>query len=232
MTSDDFIRSIDIIRSIGAVTREVQGREHDGRPARVVLASRTYDTTMEDVWDALTSAERIPRWFLPISGDLRLGGRYQLQGNAGGEITRCERPRHLAVTWEYAGDVSWVKVDLTKQPDGQTHLELEHVAHVDDARWDQYGPGAVGVGWDMTLVGLDRHLATGTAVDPQAAMAWLGSPEGKDFIRRSSDDWCRASIASGTPDAAAKGAAQRTHAAYTGQPEEPDGAPPETKRDG
>jgi uncharacterized protein YndB with AHSA1/START domain len=66
----------DIAGLIGAVTREVTGREHNGRPARVVRASRTYDTTMDDVWDAITSAERIPRWFLPVSGDLRLGGRY------------------------------------------------------------------------------------------------------------------------------------------------------------
>jgi uncharacterized protein YndB with AHSA1/START domain len=44
----------------------------------------------------------IPRWFLPIAGDLRLGGRFQLEGNAGGEITECRPPRRLAVTWELA----------------------------------------------------------------------------------------------------------------------------------
>jgi hypothetical protein len=52
---------------------------------------------VEDVWDAITSAERIPRRFLPVSGDLRLG-RYQLQGNAGGEITGCNPPRHLRLS--------------------------------------------------------------------------------------------------------------------------------------
>ena len=31
-----------------------------------------------DLWEALTSAERIPRWFAPVSGDLRLGGRFQV----------------------------------------------------------------------------------------------------------------------------------------------------------
>jgi len=208
----------DIGGLIGAVTREVKGREHNGRPARVVVASRTYDTTMADVWDAITSAERIPRWFLPVSGDLRLGGRYQLQGNAGGEITGCDPPRHLALTWEFGGETSWVKVDLSAAPDGGTHLALEHVAYVDDARWNQFGPGAVGVGWDMTLMGLDRHLASGGAFNPQEAMAWLGSPDGKDFVRRISEDWCRASIASGTDPAAARAAARRTTAAYTGEP--------------
>jgi uncharacterized protein YndB with AHSA1/START domain len=206
----------DIGGLIGAVTREVAGREHNGRPARVVLASRNYDTTIEDVWDAVTNAERIPRWFLPVSGDLRLGGRYQLQGNAGGEITACDPPRHLALTWEFGGEVSFVKVELSEAPEGGTHLALEHVAYVDDDRWNQFGPGAVGVGWDMTLMGLDRHLASGAAVDPQKAMAWLGSPEGKDFVRRSSEEWCRASIASGTDAEAAKAAARRTTAAYTG----------------
>ena len=46
---------IDVARAVGAVTREVGRREHEGRPARVVVASRTYDTTVEDLWDALTT---------------------------------------------------------------------------------------------------------------------------------------------------------------------------------
>lgn len=207
---------IDIGRTIGAVTREVASRDHEGRPARVVSASRTYDTTIEDVWDALTSAERIPRWFLPISGDLRLGGRYQLQGNAAGTITQCDPPSNLAVTWEYGGEVSWVTVQLAQDPKGGTRLDLEHMAHVGD-RWEQYGPGAVGVGWDLALMGLGRHLETGAPNSPEAGMAWMATDEGKSFMRRSSEDWCRASIAGGTDEAAAKAAAQRTTAAYTGE---------------
>jgi uncharacterized protein YndB with AHSA1/START domain len=212
----------DVTRMIGTVTRAVKNTERDGRPARMVVATRSYDTTIEDVWDALTSAARIPRWFLPISGDLRLGGRYQLQGNASGEITRCDPPHRLAVTWEFGGVVSWVSVDLSQNPIGGTLLHLEHVVPV-DGHWEQYGPGAVGVGWDMALMGLGRHLATRTAVDPQAAMAWLGSPEGKGFVRQSSGDWLRAAIASGTNEAEAAAAARRTTAAYTGEPEGPAG---------
>jgi len=208
---------IDIAATLGAVVREVASREHEGRMARVIVATRTYDTTVDDLWDALTSAERIPRWFLPISGDLRLGGRYQLQGNAGGEITTCVPPRHLAVTWEYGGDVSWVTVRLAEEKAGHTRIELEHTAHVSDDRWGEYGPGAVGVGWDLAIMGLAQHLQTGMVNDPQAAMAWMGSPEGKEFVRGSSDDWCRASIAAGTDPSAARAAAERTRAAYTGE---------------
>ena len=93
---------IDVDQVVGAVTRKVSSREHEGKLARVVVATRTYDTSADDLWDALTSAERLPRWFLPVSGDLRLGGRYQLEGNAGGTITRCEPPRSLALTWRTA----------------------------------------------------------------------------------------------------------------------------------
>jgi len=211
---------IDIVQHVGAVTRAVENRVHDGRPARVVVASRTYDTTVEDLWDALTSRERIPRWFLPISGDLRLGGRYQLEGNAGGTITHCEPPRHVAVTWEFGGQVTWVDARIDDTSDGRAHLTLEHIAHVPDAMWDQFGPGAVGVGWDLALAGLANHIATGESVKPSDGLAWLLSEDGREFVRRASDDWGRASIVSGTDQAAAHTAVARTTAAYS-PPKEP-----------
>lgn len=83
---------IDVLRYIGAVARSVETRLHQGKPARVVKASCAYDTGIEDLWDAITNAERLPRWLLPVSGDLRLGGRYQLEGNASGRITACDPP--------------------------------------------------------------------------------------------------------------------------------------------
>jgi uncharacterized protein YndB with AHSA1/START domain len=212
LTSD-----LDVLRYIGAVTREIQTREYEGRPARVLLATCVYDTTIDDVWDAITNPERLPRWFLPISGELRLGGRYQLEGNAGGEITTCDPPRMLNVTWEFGGQVSWVQVGLTELADGGTSLRLEHIAHVPDDFWSQYGPGAVGVGWDLAMLGLGRHLETGATVDPKEAAEFHTTEGGKDFIIRSSDEWCRASIAAGTPEAAAREAAGRTTAFYTGQ---------------
>jgi uncharacterized protein YndB with AHSA1/START domain len=207
---------MDVAHVIGAVTREVHGRMHEGKPARVVIATRTYPTTADDLWDALTNAERIPRWFLPISGDLRPGGRYQLQGNAGGTITRCEPPRTLSVTWEYGGQVSWVTVQLRETAPAATELELEHVAHVEDGFWDQFGPGAAGVGWDLALMGLGEHVGGSPAVDPSSAEAWMASSEGRAFVDSSSTAWGRASIAAGTPEDAAEAAAARTTSFYTG----------------
>jgi uncharacterized protein YndB with AHSA1/START domain len=201
---------MDFITAVGAVRRAVVATTHDGQPARMVVAERSYDADMDDVWDALTNPQRIPRWFLPISGDLRVGGRYQLEGQAGGTITACEPPRHLAVTWEYGGEVSWVEVHLNASGDTTT-FRLEHIAPVDDDKWNEFGPGAVGVGWDLTVVALAEHLETGEQVVPD-----LANHEALDFMRASSDDWCRASIDAGTPADKAMAAATRTTAAYTG----------------
>src|SRR5688572_7532141 len=146
--------NLDPTLMFGAVSREVSAEERDGRMARVAVATRTYDTTIEDLWDAITEVERIPRWFLPVTGELRLGGRYQLEGNAGGTVTACDAPRSFAATWEFMGEVSWIEVNLAARPEGGTTLRLKHAAVVDDDRWQQFGPGAVGVGWELGMLGL------------------------------------------------------------------------------
>ncbi|MCW2805623.1 MAG: hypothetical protein QOF52_2075 [Propionibacteriaceae bacterium] len=197
------------------VTRSVATTEHEGIPARVAVISQTYGAPIAQVWEACTTAERLPRWFLPVTGDLRLGGRYQFEGNAGGEILRCEEPDLIAVTWEYGGEVSWLTVRLREVDDG-TELVLEHMAHVDDERWTEFGPGAVGVGWDMALLGLSAHLSGAAAVDPAEAQRWFASDEGIGFVMDSSDDWRRAAVADGDDPDAAAAAAARTAAAYTG----------------
>lgn len=207
---------IDVTHQINAVRRDVGTRVLEAGEARVVTVSQTYAAEADDVWDACTNPDRIRRWFLPVSGDLRVGGRYQLEGNAGGTVERCDPPKSFAATWEYGGEVSWVELRLSAEPDGGTRLELEHVAHVDDERWAQFGPGAVGIGWDLALVGLTLHLTSGAAVDPDESAAWMVSDEGRQFLSRSSAQWGEASIAAGTDATTARAAAERTRAFYAG----------------
>jgi uncharacterized protein YndB with AHSA1/START domain len=123
---------IDVTHQINEVSREVGSRVLEAGQARTTTISQTYRASPDDVWDACTNAERIPRWFLPVSGELRLGGRYQLEGNAGGTIERCNPPRSFAATWEFGGQSRWIEVRLSSVGDDQTRLELEHIAHVDD----------------------------------------------------------------------------------------------------
>ena len=53
---------MDVTQMFGAVVREVASEVWDGQPTRAVIATRTYDTAIDDLWDAITNIERIPRW--------------------------------------------------------------------------------------------------------------------------------------------------------------------------
>jgi uncharacterized protein YndB with AHSA1/START domain len=211
---------IDIEHRINAVSRHVGSRTLDAGQARTVMISQAFPADQADVFHACTDAERIPRWLMPVSGDLRLGGRYQLHGNAGGEVQECDPPNGFKITWEFADEVSWVEVTITPEGEGRTRLTVEHISHVDDERWKEFGPGAVGIGWDMMVMGLDLHLAAGpeSKVNGEEVMAWMATSEGVELMTRSGDEWRRAGIAAGTDPTEADAAAARTIAAYTGQP--------------
>ncbi len=209
---------IDVTHQINAVARTVGSRTLEAGEARVVTITQTYQADVDDVWDACTDIERIPRWFLPISGELRLGGRYQFEGNAGGTVERCDPPHSFAATWEFGGEVSWIEVRITPEGPDRTRFTLEHVAHVDDERWTEFGPGAVGVGWDGAVLGLALYLETGDGLRPAAAQAWMASPDGIRFMAESSEAWRAAAVAAGEDEATARAAADRTTAAYTGAP--------------
>ncbi len=206
---------IDLIAELDRLRRSVASDRGGDGPVHVVELRRVYGAPIDDVWDVCTNPERIPRWFLPIAGDLRLGGWFQLEGNAGGEITECRAPRRLAVTWEAAGDVSLVTVDLAPAGDDGTELCLRHAVG-DNDHWGTYGPGAVGVGWELALLGFALHLRTGGSADE--ARDFVSSEEGRAFMRRSAAGWGAAHAASGAPAATANEAAARTSAAYAPDP--------------
>jgi uncharacterized protein YndB with AHSA1/START domain len=178
----------ELFDELAAMQRTVRDGTLPAGEARLVALSRTYQAEIDDVWDALTDPARIARWFLPVTGDLRLGGTYQLEGNAGGEIRECEPPHHLRVTWimgeQPPEDSSFVDVRLEPSDNG-TRFVLEHTAVVPPEFWDEYGPGAVGVGWDLALIGLAAHLA-GEDLDPSQLES---SPEMRRALTASSEAW-------------------------------------------
>src|SRR5437667_221963 len=111
--------------AVGAVVQEEFGISQPGVSAHLkVLREAGFATVrpdgapLGDVWDACTNPERIARWFLPVSGDLREGGSYQLEGNAGGRIERCDPPHGFTATWEWGGNVSWIELRLREANDG------------------------------------------------------------------------------------------------------------------
>ena len=107
---------------------------------------------------------------------------------------------------------------LSPAGDEATVFELEHTAVVPDEAWAEYGPGAVGVGWDGGVLGLALHLRGGSVGDP---IAWQLSAEGSDFSTRSSEAWGEANRAAGADaDAVARGVA-KTIAFYVPDPNAP-----------
>jgi uncharacterized protein YndB with AHSA1/START domain len=185
---------IDIASQLNAIHRQVEQQPPaDGSGERVsVLMRRSYDAPVGDVWDAVTQPDRIKRWLMPISGDLRVGGTFQLEGNAGGEILACEPPRLLRAT--FGDPTSIVEVRLTPQSASDTVLELEHTVPIEIA---QSGAGAlyVGPGWDGALLGLGLFLRGEAVGDPVAAAS---SPEAQKFSKQSVHAWAEVVKDSGT----------------------------------
>ena len=193
---------IDIPTQLAAIYRQAGLRPVEDGPDDVgVLLRRSYDAAIEDVWDAITDPERMRRWFMPISGDLRVGGNFQLAGNAGGDILECEPPRRLRVT--FGGPTSIVEVRLDERED-TTVLELEHTVPLAIAQ-SVAGALFVGPGWDGALVGLDLYVRGEAPDDPVEA---ANSPEVIALNKESITFWADAARAGGaTEDEVAGGVA-------------------------
>jgi uncharacterized protein YndB with AHSA1/START domain len=195
---------IDTNAALGSVAREVTGTD--------LRLTRRYAEAPDQVWSALTEPDRIQRWLAPVEGDLSLGGRYQVEGNAGGEITACDPPRSFAATWEFGGHVGRIAVTLTGTDDGGTLLELVHHVPSPPDHWEEFGPGAVGIGWELALVGLGLHLADPAAARPTPEEL----PDLTGFMERVGAAWARAAVDGGADPVWAQASAERCLAAYTG----------------
>ena len=209
----------DILEELAATVRDVARRGVGDDALIAVSLRREYEAEVEDVWQAVTDPQRLARWFAPVSGDLREGGTFQVEGNAGGEIRQCVPPSALTVTW--GGPVSVVSVRLTASGAG-TCLELEHTV---PAAFAGSGAGAlyVGPGWDVALLGLALWLL-GELVDDPAV--WEASPEVREVNARSIDAWIATVTTSGTAtDDELAAATAAAHAQFTADQVDADGVP-------
>jgi uncharacterized protein YndB with AHSA1/START domain len=181
---------IDILEHINAVQREVS---RTGETV-TVLMRRSYQAEPAEVWDALTDPDRMKRWFMPVSGNLEVGGTFQLEGNAGGEILECEPPKRFKVT--FGGPNSLLELRLLPGADASTELELEHSMSEAPAPG---GAGAlwVGPGWDGGLLGLALYV-TGELPADADPTEMANSAEVISYNEQSVRAWIEAIRASGT----------------------------------
>ncbi|MCU1588446.1 MAG: hypothetical protein JWN31_1939 [Frankiales bacterium] len=145
-----------------ATTYALAARQLPAGEARAAVFTRHYDAAIEDVWDACTNVERLRRWWQPVEGDLRLGGRFT-QGDFGpGLVLRCEAPRLLTIAVG-GGDphTDQIELRLTASADGGTDLEFEHATCLDTHEIGGQIYDAVycmGGGYGPRLVTLEQHL--------------------------------------------------------------------------
>ncbi|MCO1656465.1 SRPBCC domain-containing protein [Pseudonocardia humida] len=148
--------------SLALVQRSLRDREIAQGLARAAVLKRRYDAPVADVWSAITTPERIDRFFLPLRGDLREGGTYAFEGQASGRILVCDAPRLLRVEWVPPGcrdDGDQVEVRLTADGPNATWLELEHASVADVFHFDpEAGTYSPALGWEAPLHYLGEYL--------------------------------------------------------------------------
>jgi uncharacterized protein YndB with AHSA1/START domain len=166
---------------------ELRHRTIPAGEARVAVFTRTYETTVEDLWDACTDPDRLRRWYVPVTGDLRVGGTFQQVNMGSGEILVCDAPHLLKLSLGGGAD----EIELRLSPgaeDGTTSLELQHATTLDshDIGGQMYDAiFCMGGGYYPRLLALDLHLR-GTLPDDYDSAAFHLNPDMRAPIERGS----------------------------------------------
>ena len=122
-----------------------------------VRVEDVYDTDIDDLWEACTTAERLARWIARVTGDLREGGAihatFTSTWTGPGRVEVCEAPSHLLLTMEPdTEDEGQIEAWLFEE-DGKTHLIVEERG-LPLADLPSHGSG-----WQAHLEDLGRSLA-------------------------------------------------------------------------
>ncbi|MDX6368412.1 MAG: hypothetical protein QOK30_3488 [Nocardioidaceae bacterium] len=146
----------------------VLGSLRSAESAGVVRIEDRYETTIDDLWQAVTNPSRVARWYGQVEGELSPGGEFRTsitdaQIEATGRVEACEPPRRLLVTTretdESYGDGEGVPpfdevIEVTLTADGdQTILVIEvRGMPLDKIAFD-------GAGWQVHAEHLAAYLA-------------------------------------------------------------------------
>ena len=123
----------------------------------VVHMHDRFDTTIDDLWSAITERSRVARWIGNVDGDLALGGTFAARLTSGWEgearVDVCEPPHRLVITMRPgAADETVFEAQLS-DADGGTDLVVEEsglpLAQI----------SAHGAGWQAHIEDLATHVA-------------------------------------------------------------------------
>jgi uncharacterized protein YndB with AHSA1/START domain len=109
----------------------ILGSLHAADGTGIVRVCDRFDTSIDDLWSALTDPSRLARWLGEVEGDLRLGGEFRARFFASGwegtgRVEACEPPRRLLLTTTQPGQQGDHLIEATLAADGdQTLLAWE-----------------------------------------------------------------------------------------------------------
>jgi uncharacterized protein YndB with AHSA1/START domain len=151
----------------------------------VVRIEDRYDTTIDDLWAALTDPAHLTHWYGQVEGDLRPGGAFRVYLEADdvestGRVEACEPTQRLLVTTRET-DESWRKgqgappfdaaIEVTLTADGdQTILVIEVKGMPLNVL------AAYGAGWQIHAEDLAAYLAGRERGDAEARWDELVPP--------------------------------------------------------
>ncbi len=148
--------------------------------------TRVLAVSPERVWRAFTDPAVLAGWYWPprfattVETDLRVGGRYRIDGPGAamavtGEYVSVDPPSRLMFTWRWDGDVEETLVTLELAPAGHgTELTLVHERFSDDASRDNHTKG-----WSDCL---DRLADTADAVGKANRADTVGKANRADTV--------------------------------------------------
>ncbi len=154
-------------------TRTISTRQIAAGDARCAIVRMTIQAPVDVVWSAFTNPEQIVRWYSPVTGDFRVGGRVSVDTFADCEILACEPPRSFRATWAHPGrPVDEIELRLTPEGAETTHLEFSHAMVPKLVEWEgqMLDPlPDVGANWEFSLSYLPPflrgELPAGRAID-------------------------------------------------------------------
>jgi uncharacterized protein YndB with AHSA1/START domain len=169
---------------------ELQRRTLPSGEARVAVMTRTYPTSVEDLWDACTNPERLARWYTIVTGDLVLGGTFHQELMGSGAISECDAPHHLRLTLGNEGqDEILVTISEGSEP-GTAQLEVQHATTFDTHEIGGQMYDAIycmGGGYYPRLRALDLHLR-GELPDDYVVTKFFENPDMRETINRGMAD--------------------------------------------
>lgn len=130
-------------------------REENG--AGVVHVENVYNTTIDDLWSAITDPTRLARWLVAVEGQLAVGGEFTATFTSGwegvGRVDVCRAPHQLQVTTWSDNDAPGVIDARLVEESGGTRLIIEENGLPLDTYYYH------GSGWQTHIEDLEAYLS-------------------------------------------------------------------------